>query len=104
MVIMLLLKMTLDACNASNDYTYKKINKVTASENYLNIYESFGYFVSNGNNSYNVYDNALKQNVLTTYSGNVNDFNNTDLLKEYKWTYKKDANGNYYFVSLSYSK
>ena len=83
---------------------YKKINKVTASENYLNIYESFGYFVSNGNNSYNVYDNALKQNVLTTYSGNVNDFNNTDLLKEYKWTYKKDANGNYYFVSLSYSK
>ena len=97
-------KITLDACNASNDYTYKKINKVTASENYLNIYESFGYFVSNGNNSYNVYDNALKQNVLTTYSGNVNDFNNTDLLKEYKWTYKKDANGNYYFVSLSYSK
>ena len=97
-------KITLDACNASNDYTYKKINKVTASENYLNIYESFGYFVSNGNNSYNVYDNALKQNVLTTYSGNVNDFNNTDLLKEYKWTYKKDANGNYYFTSLSYSK
>ena len=27
-----------------------------------------------------------------------------DLLKEYKWTYKKDTNGNYYFVSLSYSK
>lgn len=97
-------KITLDACNVSNDYTYKKINKVTASENYLNIYESFGYFMPNENNGYNVYDTALKQNVLTTYSGNVKDFNNTNLLKEYKWTYKKDANGNYYFVSLSYSK
>mgnify|MGYP004533109087 FL=1 len=97
-------KIALDACNVSNDYTYKKINKVTASENYLNIYESFGYFMSNENNGYNVYDSALKQNVLTTYSGNVKDFNNTNLLKEYKWTYKKDANGNYYFVSLSYSK
>mgnify|MGYP004518278755 FL=1 len=97
-------KITLDACNVSNDYTYKKINKVTASENYLNIYESFGYFMSNENNGYNVYDTALKQNVLTTYSGNVKDFNNTNLLKEYKWTYKKDANGNYYFVSLNYSK
>ena len=60
--------------------------------------------MSNENNGYNVYDTALKQNVLTTYSGNVKDFNNTNLLKEYKWTYKKDANGNYYFVSLSYSK
>ncbi len=97
-------KITLDACNVSNDYTYKKINKVTASENYLNIYESFGYFMPNENNGYNVYDTALKQNVLTTYSGNVKDFNNTNLLKEYKWTYKKDTNGNYYFVSLSYSK
>ena len=97
-------KITLDACNQSNDYTYKKINKVTASDSYLNIYESFGYFLTNENNGYNVYDTALKQNVLTTYSGNVKDFNNTNLLKEYKWTYKKDANGNYYFVSLSYSK
>lgn len=97
-------KITLDACNVSSDYTFKKINKVTASENYLNIYESFGYFMSNENNGYNVYDTALKQNVLTTYSGNVKDFNNTNLLKEYKWTYKKDANGNYYFVSLNYSK
>lgn len=97
-------KITLDACNQSSDYTYKKINKVTASDSYLNIYESFGYFLTNENNGYNVYDTALKQNVLTTYSGNVKDFNNTNLLKEYKWTYKKDTNGNYYFVSLSYSK
>ena len=97
-------KVTLNTCSTSNDYTYKKINKVTASENYLNIYESFGYFVSNEDNNYNVYDNALKQKVLTTYSGNISDFNNENLLKEYKWTYKKDANGNYYFVSLSYAK
>lgn len=95
-------KIKLDSCVNSSDYTYKRISKVTASENYLNIYESFGYFVPN-NNGYDVYDNALKQNVLTTYSGNVSDFNNPDLLKEYKWTYKKNADGNYYFVSVGYA-
>lgn len=95
-------KITLNACSVSSDYTYKSINKVTTSEDYLYIYESFGYFVSTSENNYNVYDTALKQNVITTYSGNINEFNNVELLKEYKWTFKKSSTGKYYFVSINY--
>ena len=94
-------RITLNACDETSDYTYKTISKATTSGDYLYIYEQFGYFLNTSENNYNIYDSALKQNMLTTYSGNISDFNNIETLKTYKWTYKKNSNGNYYFISIT---
>ena len=91
---------SLASCDNTNDFVYKKINKVITSEDILYIYEVFGYFVNTNNNNYIIYSSALKNNSLTTYSGNINEFTNDKILKTYKWTYKKGDDGNYYFISV----
>ncbi len=93
-------KIVLNTCTSLNNYTYKKITKATKDIDYLYIYEAFGYFVNEGNNEYSVYDDALKQNKVTTYSGDANSFDNVSLLKTYKWTFAKNNNDTYYFVSV----
>ena len=47
-----------------------------------------------------IYINSLANESLTSYNVTEN-FTNTDSLKEYKWTYKKSSDNNYYFVSVT---
>lgn len=93
-----------NACNPSNDFVYKKIIKATTKDDELYIYEKFGYFINIDPKKYSVYSNALKTgNLLTTFTDEENkkNFNNPDILKTYKWTYKKSNDNNYYFISVT---
>lgn len=87
------------SCLESNDFVIKKIKKVETDDTNLYIYESFGYVKTDGLNN-NIYSNALANELITSYGINEN-FTNTDILKEYKWTYKKSSDNNYYFVSVT---
>lgn len=92
--------LTKGACAKTDNYTYKEITKVTMGEDYLFIYERFGYF-SLYAYTYEVYTDALKTRKITTYSSQEKDgFKELDLLGEYKWTFKKGNDNNYYFVSI----
>lgn len=94
---------TLNACTPTNDFVVKKIEKATTEDDNLYIYEKFGYFVSNGINTYDVYGKGSKGNVLTTFTDSLGnkEFNNVNVLKTYKWTFKKGSGNNYYFVSIN---
>lgn len=93
--------LTKGSCAHTDNYTYKEITKVTMGEDYLFIYERFGYF-SIYANTYEVYTDALKTRKISTYSTQEKDgFKELDLLGEYKWTFKKGNDNNYYFVSIT---
>lgn len=93
--------LTKGACAESNNYTYKEITKVTTGEDYLFIYERFGYF-SLYAYTYDVYTDGLKSRKVTTYSKQENsEFTEQELLGEYKWTFKKSSDNKYYFVSIT---
>lgn len=94
---------TLNACTPTNDFVVKKIEKATTEDENLYIYEKFGYFVNNGTNTYDVYGTGSKGNILTTFTDSLGnkEFNNINLLKTYKWTFKKGSGNNYYFVSVN---
>ena len=79
--------------------TQKGIKKAETDDNYLYIYEYFGYVVKS-DEVYNIYSNALSNEIITSYNVTEN-FTNTESLKEYKWTYKKSSDNNYYFVSVT---
>lgn len=87
------------SCLENNNFIIKGIKKVQTDDTYLYIYEYFGYVVPNETNN-NIYSNALANELITSYALNEN-FTNTDILKEYKWTYKKSSDNNYYFVSVT---
>ena len=93
----------LNSCVTSNDFTFKSLLKATQSEDEIYIYEAFGYLVNTGTNQYVVYDNALRTNKLGEYvdeNGNK-EFKEVNQLKQYKWTFKKSSDNNYYFVSVT---
>ena len=93
----------LNSCPESNDFTFKKLLKATQYKDEIYIYEAFGYFVNALDNKYIVYDNALKTNSIGEYvdeNGN-REFNEIDQLRQYKWTFKKSSDNNYYFVSVT---
>lgn len=93
-------KITKDTCLINSDYTYKEITKVTTGDDYIFIYEKFGYFVLYAY-SYDVYTDALKSRKLTSFPKEEKDeFKEMDMLSEYKWTFKKGSDNNYYFVSV----
>ena len=93
-----------EICNTcNNDFIKKSIVNATIKDNELYIYEKFGYFQFVENNTYNVYSNLMDSELLSTYVDTVGDknFTDLDLLKTYKWTYKKGNDNNYYFVSIT---
>lgn len=93
--------LTKGACAGSNNYTYKEITKVTTGDDYLFIYERFGYF-SLYAYTYDVYTDGLKSRKVTTYSSqDISEFKEQELLGEYKWTFKKSSDNKYYFVSIT---
>lgn len=87
------------ACLESDNFVIKGIKKAETEDNYLYIYEYFGYVVKS-DEVYNIYSNALSNEIITSYNVTEN-FTNTESLKEYKWTYKKSSDNNYYFVSVT---
>ncbi len=87
------------SCLESDNFVIKGIKKAEADDNYLYIYEYFGYVVKS-DETYNIYTNSLANESLTSYNVTEN-FTNTDSLKEYKWIYKKSSDNNYYFVSVT---
>lgn len=92
-----------EICNTCNsDFIKKSIVKATIKDDELYIYEKFGYFQFVENNTYNVYSNLMDSELLSTYVDAIGDknFTDLDLLKTYKWTYKKGNDNNYYFVSI----
>ena len=93
-----------EICNTCNNhFTKKSIVNATIKDNELYIYEKFGYFQFVENNTYNVYSNLMDSELLSTYVDTVGgkNFTDLDLLKTYKWTYKKGNDNNYYFVSIT---
>ncbi len=98
-----LYNVSMNVCD-DNNFIVKNISKATTSGEDLYIYEYFGYFVNNGDNTYNVYGDSLQTgNVITTFIDNDGQrhYGNIGILATYKWTYKKSNDNNYYFSSVT---
>lgn len=93
----------LNSCPASEDFIVKSIVKATQSDDEIYIYQAFGYFIKGPENKYFVYDSALKTNQIGEFIDEVGnkEFNQIEELKQFKWTFKKSSDNNYYFVSVT---
>ena len=93
----------LNSCPASEDFIVKSVVKATRADDEIYIYQAFGYFIKGPENKYFVYDSALKTNQIGEFideAGNK-EFNQFEKLKQFKWTFKKSSDNNYYFVSVT---
>ena len=93
----------LNSCPSSEDFIVKSVVKATSADDEIYIYQAFGYFVKGPENKYFVYDSALKTNQIGEFideAGNK-EFNQFEKLKQFKWTFKKSSDNNYYFVSVT---
>lgn len=93
----------LNSCPSSEDFIVKSVVKATSTDDEIYIYQAFGYFVKGPENKYFVYDSALKTNQIGEFideAGNK-EFNQFEKLKQFKWTFKKSSDNNYYFVSVT---
>lgn len=93
----------LNSCPSSEDFIVKSVVKATSTDDEIYIYQAFGYFVKGPENKYFVYDSALKTNQIGEFideAGNK-EFNQVEKLKQFKWTFKKSSDNNYYFVSVT---
>lgn len=93
----------LNSCPSSEDFIVKSVVKATNADDEIYIYQAFGYFVKGPENKYFVYDSALKTNQIGEFideAGNK-EFNQFEKLKQFKWTFKKSSDNNYYFVSVT---
>lgn len=93
----------LNSCPSSEDFIVKSVVKATSTDDEIYIYQAFGYFVKGPENKYFVYDSALKTNQIGEFideTGNK-EFNQFEKLKQFKWTFKKSSDNNYYFVSVT---
>ena len=89
-------------CEASNDFTFKKIVKASSFNDEIYIYEAIGYFVNVGDNKYEVYSDLSKKTKLGDYideNGNK-EFSEIDALKQYKWKFKKNNDNSYSLISV----
>ena len=85
-----------------NDFLVKEINRATIENDYLYIYENFGYFKNVGENNYEVYDSPNLESLIMNYTDDgTRNFTNKKDLTTYMWTYKKGSDNNYYFVSVT---
>lgn len=93
----------LNSCPSSEDFIVKSVVKATRADDEIYIYQAFGYFIKGPENKYFVYDSALKTNQIGEFideAGNK-EFNQFEKLKQFKWTFKKSSDNNYYFVSVT---
>ena len=93
----------LNSCPSSEDFIVKSVVKATNADDEIYIYQAFGYFIKGPENKYFVYDSALKTNQIGEFideAGNK-EFNQFEKLKQFKWTFKKSSDNNYYFVSVT---
>lgn len=93
----------LNSCPASEDFIVKSVVKATNVDDEIYIYQAFGYFVKGPENKYFVYDSALKTNQIGEFidEAGTKEFNEVEKLKQFKWTFKKSSDNNYYFVSVT---
>lgn len=93
----------LNSCPASEDFIVKSVVKATNADDEIYIYQAFGYFVKGPENKYFVYDSALKTNQIGEFidEAGTKEFNEVEKLKQFKWTFKKSSDNNYYFVSVT---
>ena len=93
----------LNNCPASEDFIVKSVVKATNADDEIYIYQAFGYFVKGPENKYFVYDSALKTNQIGEFidEAGTKEFNEVEKLKQFKWTFKKSSDNNYYFVSVT---
>lgn len=93
----------LNSCPASEDFIVKSVVKATRADDKIYIYQAFGYFVKGPENKYFVYDSALKTNQIGEFidEAGTKEFNEVEKLKQFKWTFKKSSDNNYYFVSVT---
>lgn len=93
----------LNSCPASEDFIVKSVVKATRADDEIYIYQAFGYFVKGPENKYFVYDSALKTNQIGEFidEAGTKEFNEVEKLKQFKWTFKKSSDNNYYFVSVT---
>lgn len=93
----------LNSCPSSEDFIVKSVVKATSTDDEIYIYQAFGYFVKGPENKYFVYDSALKTNQIGEFidEASTKEFNQFEKLKQFKWTFKKSSDNNYYFVSVT---
>ena len=93
----------LNSCPASEDFIVKSVVKATNADDEIYIYQAFGYFIKGPENKYFVYDSALKTNQIGEFidEAGTKEFNEVEKLKQFKWTFKKSSDNNYYFVSVT---
>ena len=94
---------TQNNCEYDQNFVIKEIEKASSKGDEIYIYEKYGYFVQNLDNTYNLYGDFMNSQLLAS---NLNiasstDFTDKNLLKTYKWTFKKGSNDNYYFYSIA---
>ncbi len=94
---------TQNNCEYDQNFVIKEIEKASSKGDEIYIYEKYGYFVQNLDNTYNLYGDFMNSQLLAS---NLNiasstDFTDKNLLKKYKWTFKKGSNDNYYFYSIA---
>lgn len=97
-------KITLTTCQESQeDFLVKQITSASTKGDELYIYEKFGYFKYQSENTYNVLGTTISKNPLTIYTDidGKKAFSNYDILQTFKWTFKKGSDNSYYFVSLT---
>lgn len=94
---------SLSLCSETKEFVDRTMLNATAKDNEMYIYEKFGYFIANGENTYNVYGDGAKSNLITTFtdSNKNKEFTNKEILKTYKLTYQKGNSNNYYLVSIT---
>lgn len=89
-------------CN-TDKYLIKKIKSAQAENDFLYIYEYFGYVKQDPdkNNTYHIYDDGLSKNKRTTFIKLENEeFKEFSSLKVYKWTFLKNESNDYHFISV----
>jgi flagellar basal body-associated protein FliL len=93
----------LNSCPSSEDFIVKSVVKATSTDDEIYIYQAFGYFIKGPENKYFVYDSALKTNQIGEFidEAGTKEFNEVEKLKQFKWTFKKSSDNNYYFVSVT---
>ena len=93
----------LNSWPPSEDFIVKSVVKATNADDEIYIYQAFGYFVKGPENKYFVYDSALKTNQIGEFidEAGTKEFKEVEKLKQFKWTFKKSSDNNYYFVSVT---
>lgn len=94
---------TQDNCDCGQDFVIQELIRASSKGDEIYIYERYGYFSHNVDNTYNLYGDLMNLELLASNLNITSSANFTDknLLKTYKWTFKKGTDDNYYFISVA---